>query len=208
MKTFFQLCFCLLLLERIHCQDAEFGIVRTALAELGCKSQICTLFGVLFASCPGGLLFCFCAFLLKKNTRNTVRNGTNLEVGVGCNGLSSQRVTYLYASFCLLRLCNFFFSSRLTIAERLNGTIPTILGLLTELTFLHLIDNKNLSGTIPTELGLLTKLTNLRLHQNRLTGVRPIAWFFYNFFFCSTLLDYSNSSFNYINASYYHYVWK
>ena len=42
----------------------------------------------------------------------------------------------------------------------MSGTIPTDLGLLSELTYLDLSYN-DLTGTIPTELGLLSELMSL-----------------------------------------------
>ena len=51
----------------------------------------------------------------------------------------------------------------------LNGTIPTELGYLSELTRLTLSTNK-LTGTIPTELGRLSELTELELSNNALNG--------------------------------------
>ncbi|CAB9515707.1 LRR receptor-like serine threonine-protein kinase At4g08850-like [Seminavis robusta] len=80
----------------------------------------------------------------------------------------------------------------------LAGPIPTEIGLLTELTLLHLpwnqltgtivtelamltklhylwLNNNELNGTIPEELGLLTNLEELWLHENLLTGPVPEA---------------------------------
>lgn len=54
----------------------------------------------------------------------------------------------------------------------LSGTIPTELGLLTELTRLGLNTNQ-LTGTIPSELGLLSQLRLLFLSDNRITGTIP-----------------------------------
>jgi hypothetical protein len=50
----------------------------------------------------------------------------------------------------------------------LNGTIPSELGKLSNLTYLHLGSN-SLTGTIPSELGNLTKLTQILLFSNSLT---------------------------------------
>ncbi|PXY41171.1 hypothetical protein DMB65_09460 [Flavobacterium cheongpyeongense] len=56
--------------------------------------------------------------------------------------------------------------------NKLSGTIPAEIGLLTKLTSLQLHTNQ-LSGTIPAEIGLLTKLTSLQLHTNQLSGTIP-----------------------------------
>ena len=57
--------------------------------------------------------------------------------------------------------------------NQLTGNIPTELGNLTNLTSLYLIINQ-LSGSIPTELGNLTNLTSLSLGVNQLTGLSLI----------------------------------
>ncbi len=54
----------------------------------------------------------------------------------------------------------------------LNGSIPSVLGRLTGLTYLNLRSN-DLTGQIPSELGNLTGLTYLNLHSNRLSGRIP-----------------------------------
>ena len=54
----------------------------------------------------------------------------------------------------------------------LNGTIPSELGNLSNLTNLHLGSN-SLTGTIPSELGNLTKLAQIFLFSNSLTGGIP-----------------------------------
>ena len=51
----------------------------------------------------------------------------------------------------------------------MTGTIPSSLGLLTDMIALRLPSNK-LVGTIPPELGHLTAVTNLDLGDNLLTG--------------------------------------
>ena len=56
--------------------------------------------------------------------------------------------------------------------NKLQGTIPDELGLLTALTYLHLRSNE-LTGTLPSQLGQLTALTYLEFWSNRLTGTIP-----------------------------------
>jgi hypothetical protein len=54
----------------------------------------------------------------------------------------------------------------------MGNTIPTELGLLSQLTYLSLIENQ-LMGTIPSTLGRLMQLTELYLSTNQLTGTIP-----------------------------------
>jgi Leucine-rich repeat (LRR) protein len=56
----------------------------------------------------------------------------------------------------------------------LNGTINPIIGQLTDLTDLRLI-NVSIKGTLPTEIGLLKKLSVLYLDYNDITGQLPDA---------------------------------
>ena len=66
-----------------------------------------------------------------------------------------------------------------TWAGGLTGTIPTEIGLLTQLTMLHLAANSTesngakLSGVVPSQLGMLTNLDALYLSYNALSGVLP-----------------------------------
>ena len=53
-----------------------------------------------------------------------------------------------------------------------GSTIPTEIGLLTQLTFLRLFED-GLSGTLPSEVGLLTQLSVLFIVNNSLTGTIP-----------------------------------
>jgi hypothetical protein len=56
--------------------------------------------------------------------------------------------------------------------NNLKGTIPSSLASLTQLATLDLRQN-NLKGTIPSSLASLTQLTYLDLHDNALTGLVP-----------------------------------
>jgi Leucine-rich repeat (LRR) protein len=56
--------------------------------------------------------------------------------------------------------------------NKITGTIPTQLGLLTELASISLT-NATLRGKIPTELGMLSGLRRLWLYSNELTGSVP-----------------------------------
>jgi hypothetical protein len=57
-------------------------------------------------------------------------------------------------------------------SKHLIGTIPSTLGNLIQLTFLGL-ENNHLHGTIPSTFGKLVKLNHLYLQQNTLTGSIP-----------------------------------
>jgi len=56
--------------------------------------------------------------------------------------------------------------------NNLDGTLPTEIGLLTNLQFFYLSGN-NLFGTIPTQITLLDQLVQLGLDKNQLTGGFP-----------------------------------
>ena len=58
--------------------------------------------------------------------------------------------------------------------NKLNGTIPTELGLLSNMGWLSLYWNQ-LTGKIPSELGLLSNLELLVLDTNQLTGAVPTS---------------------------------
>ncbi|KAJ6296973.1 hypothetical protein OIU78_022655 [Salix suchowensis] len=58
--------------------------------------------------------------------------------------------------------------------NRLNGTIPSYLGIITTLRSLN-IENNMFSGTVPPELGDLVNLENLTLSANNLSGELPLA---------------------------------
>jgi hypothetical protein len=56
----------------------------------------------------------------------------------------------------------------------LTGTIPTEIGLLTNLQTGLVFSRNSLTGTIPTEIGMLTKMRNqLKFDHNFLTGALP-----------------------------------
>ena len=52
-------------------------------------------------------------------------------------------------------------------------TIPTEIGVLTQLSYLDILTTNHLRGTIPSEIGKLTKLTAFHLSANHLTGTIP-----------------------------------
>ena len=54
----------------------------------------------------------------------------------------------------------------------ISGTLPTQIGLLTNLLQLFMTNN-HLSGTLPTEIGLLTSLRKLGMSGNSISGVLP-----------------------------------
>jgi len=56
----------------------------------------------------------------------------------------------------------------------LNGSIPSGIGLLTNLLWIYLERNQ-LSGSIPAEIGNLTQLVRLRIHNNKLSGSIPAS---------------------------------
>jgi Leucine-rich repeat (LRR) protein len=56
--------------------------------------------------------------------------------------------------------------------DELFGTIPTEIGLLTEMTYFD-VDDNFLTGTIPTELGKCSKLLDAELYTNWFTGSIP-----------------------------------
>eukprot|EP00978_Attheya_sp_CCMP212_P011644 scaffold28850_cov41-Attheya_sp.AAC.1 len=55
----------------------------------------------------------------------------------------------------------------------LTGTLPTELGALTDMKYLGLYGNNDIQGTIPSELGALSSLQELRLEDTQLTGEVP-----------------------------------
>ena len=80
----------------------------------------------------------------------------------------------------LLVACNFLNFSSITMCQAATSfdgrsvgiEIPSELGLLTQLTYLSLIESE-LLGTIPSTLGNLVLLTELYLSYNQLTGTIP-----------------------------------
>ena len=64
--------------------------------------------------------------------------------------------------------------SALGLADGFSGTIPSNLGLMTQLQWLQLYGNA-LVGTVPSSLSSLTSLTIFDLCGNQLQGVVPAA---------------------------------
>jgi hypothetical protein len=61
--------------------------------------------------------------------------------------------------------------------NEVGGTLPTELGLLTELlSSLSLGSNLDLGGPLPSELGRLTRLVDLKLDSTNVAGTIPEAW--------------------------------
>lgn len=56
----------------------------------------------------------------------------------------------------------------------LNSTLPTQIGLMTNLQDIAAYGNDLLHGTIPTEFGALSRLTKLRLYATKLSGTVPV----------------------------------
>jgi hypothetical protein len=97
-------------------------------------------------------------------------NGDNWTIKNGWNGAAGTECDWYGV------LCSSLTNSvvKITLHDNgLSGSIPSMLGSLTNLTELFLNDN-SLSGSIPNELGNLTKLTYLWLHNNSLTGSIPV----------------------------------
>ena len=55
----------------------------------------------------------------------------------------------------------------------LNGTISNIIGQLSALTYFRISEAPTLSGTIPSEVGLCTEIGELNFKENNLDGVIP-----------------------------------
>jgi len=56
--------------------------------------------------------------------------------------------------------------------EGLRGSIPTEVGMLSQLTTLRLNSN-DITGSIPTEVGMLSQLIVLQLQENEISGTLP-----------------------------------
>ena len=75
--------------------------------------------------------------------------------------------------FCLIFQFTKYFTATLYADKNgLSGTIPTEMGLLTELTDID-FDKNALTGTIPTELGNIQNIVLFELDENALTGSIP-----------------------------------
>ncbi|CAB9523150.1 LRR receptor-like serine threonine-protein kinase [Seminavis robusta] len=57
--------------------------------------------------------------------------------------------------------------------NEISGSLPSTLGLLTDLVWLDISPNAGLNGTIPTQLGLLTNVLELYLGTSQLSGTVP-----------------------------------
>jgi Leucine-rich repeat (LRR) protein len=58
-------------------------------------------------------------------------------------------------------------------ANLLSSTVPSQLGLLTDLTMLYLTHNRDLTGTIPSELSRLENLQVFGMNDTSISGVIP-----------------------------------
>ena len=97
-------------------------------------------------------------------------DGANWKDNTGWMGAAGTECTWFGVT------CSNNSVSRLSFWQnQLTGTIPSELGNLTNLTYLHFGAN-SLSGSIPKELGNLTKLTGIYLFSNALTGAIPQEW--------------------------------
>jgi hypothetical protein len=77
--------------------------------------------------------------------------------------------------------------------NKLQESLPTILGELPRLQSLSLRRNNNLQGPIPSELGKLGNLTNRRLDESNLSGTIPTQLFSLTMLWCMPLIDMSDS---------------
>ena len=117
-------------------------------------STLCSFFGITIKiDCAN--IICECC----QDIDSIMCPNTYEQLLVACNFLSLPDV-----SVCQAR--------KLFNGAIVGNTIPTEIGLLTQLTFLGLSENP-LAGTIPSTLGLLTLLTSLDLSLNQLTGTIP-----------------------------------
>jgi len=76
------------------------------------------------------------------------------------------------SAYTPLNCTAFFGESSLSMFNQLSGTLPTEIGLLTDLTDLYLSSN-SMYGTIPTEIGQLVGLKSLWLTGNSMVGQLP-----------------------------------
>ena len=124
----------------------------------------------------GSTLLLLLAFPVQRCFAATICNyegsveGNSVAAGSLCSGIwlgdSSRNCQ---AGGCPLETCQAYL--RLT-GGAVTGTLPTELGMLTQVEHLWLHEN-SLSGTIPTELGLMTSLKGLTLDNNLLSGTLP-----------------------------------
>ena len=101
--------------------------------------------------------------------------------GVFCNSDTSSaefaRVTFIFVGTPTngtlpLSIGNFRSLYSLTLYGGIRGTIPSTIGALTSLAYLHFSKN-SFTGTIPSAIGALKSLNSLNLGVNSLTGTIP-----------------------------------
>ena len=97
-----------------------------------------------------------------KSKKPTRAPTTTADLLVACKFLSVSNVPT-----CRSRL-----SFGLDGGNTIGSTIPSEIGLLTQLTYLN-FESNDLTSTIPSEIGLLTQLTHLNFYINALTSTIP-----------------------------------
>jgi hypothetical protein len=141
------------------------------------------LFGSILFAC--GLVVTVVVLVVRPSMVSSTswRPTSLLPEAIACNFLSISNVTYCQSIFkfstkttgstipseigVLTQLTFLDFSD-----QSLTSAIPSEIGLLTQLTVLDFYDN-SLTSTIPSEIGLLTQLTSLNFYENTLTSTIP-----------------------------------